>query len=36
MGDCFAYAMARSHDTALLYKGDDFARTDIPRGHGAH
>lgn len=28
-GDCFAYALARSLDQALLYKGDDFARTDI-------
>lgn len=30
MGDCFAYALAKTHgDGALLYKGDDFARTDI-------
>lgn len=29
MGDCFAYALATSHDAPLLYKGDDFARTDI-------
>jgi ribonuclease VapC len=28
-GDCFAYALARSLDRALLYKGDDFAHTDI-------
>lgn len=29
MGDCFAYACARSRDLALLAKGGDFARTDI-------
>lgn len=30
MGDCFAYALAKTHGGgALLYKGDDFARTDI-------
>lgn len=29
MGDCFAYAMAKSRDAALLFKGDDFVRTDI-------
>lgn len=28
-GDCFAYALARSTGFPLLYKGDDFARTDI-------
>jgi len=28
-GDCFAYACARAHKTPLIYKGDDFARTDI-------
>jgi ribonuclease VapC len=28
-GDCMAYAVARVHDVPLLYKGDDFARTDI-------
>ncbi|UPA26476.1 type II toxin-antitoxin system VapC family toxin [Shinella oryzae] len=28
-GDCFAYACARQHGIPLLYKGDDFARTDI-------
>ena len=30
MGDCFAYACARLRGMQLLYKGDDFARTDIP------
>lgn len=29
MGDCFAYACAKSHGAALLYKGDDFAKTDL-------
>jgi len=29
LGDCFAYALARTLDAPLLYKGDDFARTDI-------
>jgi ribonuclease VapC len=28
-GDCFAYACARLARVPLLYKGDDFARTDI-------
>lgn len=28
-GDCFAYAAARQHGLRLLYKGDDFALTDI-------
>lgn len=28
-GDCFAYAMARQHNVPLLYKGDDFALTDL-------
>jgi ribonuclease VapC len=28
-GDCFAYALARSTGQALLYKGDDFGRTDV-------
>ena len=29
LGDCFAYALARLLDAPLLYKGDDFAQTDI-------
>ncbi|TGD96412.1 type II toxin-antitoxin system VapC family toxin [Methylobacterium nonmethylotrophicum] len=28
-GDCFAYALARSLDAALLFKGRDFSRTDV-------
>jgi len=30
LGDCFAYAMAKNHGTALLFKGEDFDKTDIP------
>ena len=29
-GDCFAYALARASGEPLLFKGDDFAQTDIP------
>ena len=29
LGDCFAYALAKSLAAPLLYKGDDFAKTDI-------
>jgi ribonuclease VapC len=28
-GDCFSYALAKSLDVPLLFKGDDFSRTDI-------
>ena len=28
-GDCFAYALAEATGEPLLFKGDDFARTDI-------
>ena len=28
-GDCFAYALAAATGEPLLYKGDDFARTDV-------
>jgi ribonuclease VapC len=30
-GDCFGYALARATGEALLFKGDDFALTDIRR-----
>jgi ribonuclease VapC len=30
-GDVFAYALARSAGEPLLFKGDDFAKTDIGR-----
>ena len=29
LGDCFAYACAKDRRVGLLYKGDDFARTDL-------
>ena len=29
LGDCFAYAAAKNHRRALLFKGDDFIKTDI-------
>lgn len=29
MGDCFSYAMAKPHGARLLYKGNDFAHTDL-------
>ena len=29
MGDCFAYACAKSNQAKLLYKGNDFTRTDL-------
>ena len=29
--DVFAYALARTSGEPLLFKGDDFARTDVPR-----
>ena len=28
-GDCFAYALAKEMDEPLLFKGTDFARTDV-------
>ena len=30
-GDCMAYALAKSMRLPLLFKGDDFALTDIER-----
>ncbi len=29
LSDCFAYAAAKNHRRALLFKGDDFLKTDI-------
>jgi ribonuclease VapC len=29
LADCFAYALAKSLDAPLLYKGDDFRQTDV-------
>jgi ribonuclease VapC len=31
LGDCFAYALAKEMDEPLLYKGRDFAHTDVER-----
>lgn len=28
-GDCFAYALAKSRACPLLFKGDDFTKTDV-------
>jgi ribonuclease VapC len=28
-GDCFAYACAKTNNASLLYKGNDFAKTDL-------
>ena len=28
-GDCFAYALAETNNEPLLFKGEDFTRTDI-------
>ena len=28
-GDCLSYAVARSRNLPLLFKGDDFRRTDL-------
>ena len=28
-GDCFAYALAKATGEALLFKGEDFSKTDI-------
>ncbi|MGV2068382.1 type II toxin-antitoxin system VapC family toxin [Agrobacterium sp. 22-226-1] len=29
MGDCFVYACAKEYRSPLLFKGDDFTKTDI-------
>lgn len=29
LGDCCSYALAHSSGEALLYKGNDFSRTDV-------
>lgn len=31
LGDCFAYALAMRLKASLLFKGDDFTKTDIPQ-----
>jgi ribonuclease VapC len=34
-GDCMSYALARVCDEPLLFKGEDFARTDVRSAGGA-
>jgi ribonuclease VapC len=29
MGDCFAYACAKTRNVPLLFKGEDFSKTDV-------
>ena len=29
LGDCFAYALAKARGEPLLFKGDDFRKTDV-------
>jgi ribonuclease VapC len=31
LGDCCAYALSRHSGEPLLFKGDDFTRTDVAR-----
>jgi ribonuclease VapC len=31
LGDCVSYALAQTRGLSLLYKGEDFARTDVVR-----
>lgn len=31
-GDCFSYALATARNEPLLFKGDDFAKTDVKVG----
>ena len=33
-GDCVSYALARSRGLPLLYKGGDFAKTDVASAVG--
>ena len=30
-GDCFSYALAAASGEPLLFKGDDFGKTDVSR-----
>lgn len=36
LGDCFSYALAKSLDEPLLFKGGDFGLTDITHAVAAH
>lgn len=31
LGDCFAYALSKTRSAPLLFKGDDFTKTDVAR-----
>lgn len=33
MGDCFSYALAKSTNQPLLFKGNDFIHTDIEQAN---
>ena len=30
IGDCCAYALSKAQGEPLLFKGEDFSRTDLP------
>jgi ribonuclease VapC len=34
MGDCATYALAKSRNVPLLFKGNDFSQTDLTPAHG--
>ena len=34
LGDCFAYAVAKNYRTPVLFKGEDFKKTDIQSAAG--
>ena len=34
-GDCFSYALAKTWDRPLLFKGDDFGHTDVAIATGS-
>jgi ribonuclease VapC len=36
LGDCFAYALAISRNEPLLFKGDDFSKTDVKPALSPH
>jgi ribonuclease VapC len=36
LGDCFAYALAKARGEPLLFKGDDFSKTDIKAALAPH
>lgn len=36
LGDCFAYALAKSRGEPLLFKGNDFSKTDVKAALAPH